>query len=618
MSQQEIELEEKEGLLGDHSDQGHGHSHDGVPCDGHGHGAPTPGAEAEEEPQPPEPEITDIWVAAQHGDLDKIRYFVEEEKVDINEFDGEGCHVMHWAAINGRTNVMRYLFSHGAWVDPVGGVLEATPLLWAVRQGQLDATMLLVKQGADLSSADKQGFNALHLAVQFGFAHIAAYIIAKGVDVESRDPDGRNALHWAAIRVYTPEMIHLLKRFGLSPNSLDNAKNTPLHWAAIVGNECATEELIETMGAKLDLVNADGLTPFQIASDKGFTNVSRVLQETEDKQNGKQTFFVKNGEMLSYVVPGLGIHLAIATFTFLPILYATGVVLVGIFAASQVMSRIPWSDTNSDHAAQGIYLSTMFVLLTTSILVLMPYFPGFLFGMVFFIVCFLNTGNYYRTWMGDPGFVSFSTDEVRSQIVHLAEKGELSTSNFCPTCVQRKPVRSKHCSSCKRCVAKFDHHCPFTGNCVGQANHRSFMYFVTFIGINAILYVWASIYYLNLMMPGAAEKGIGHRIVAWGVNHTWVFLQMLDCCVHVLWTLILGLCQQYQIAIGQTTNERMNFGRYKYHEDGVNHFDKGWLRNCVNFYGCKIAGLYSPNLQDFTNVFHHHDIDNPKGGSNMA
>lgn len=49
-----------------------------------------------------------------------------------------------------------------------------------------------------------------------------------------------------------------------------------------------------------------------------------------------------------------------------------------------------------------------------------------------------------------------------------------------------KPERTHHCSICKLCNLKMDHHCPFVQNCVGLHNHRFFVQMLIYTLIGGI------------------------------------------------------------------------------------------------------------------------------------
>lgn len=54
---------------------------------------------------------------------------------------------------------------------------------------------------------------------------------------------------------------------------------------------------------------------------------------------------------------------------------------------------------------------------------------------------------------------------------------------MCKKCNFVKPGRTHHCSVCKSCVMKMDHHCPWLANCVGYKNYRYFVCFLIWVTI---------------------------------------------------------------------------------------------------------------------------------------
>ncbi|XP_044932319.1 palmitoyltransferase ZDHHC7 isoform X2 [Mustela nigripes] len=105
-------------------------------------------------------------------------------------------------------------------------------------------------------------------------------------------------------------------------------------------------------------------------------------------------------------------------------------------------------------------------------------------GVLFNCLAVLALASHLRTMLTDPGAVpkGNATKEYMESL--QLKPGEVIYK--CPKCCCIKPERAHHCSICKRCIRKMDHHCPWVNNCVGEKNQRFFVLFTMYIALSSV------------------------------------------------------------------------------------------------------------------------------------
>lgn len=206
----------------------------------------------------------DLYIASGLGDLAAVRKLVHANTKLVNLKDKDGETPLHWAAMNGHYEVVKYLVTHGAQVGAkASGYQDNTPLHDAALNGHQRVVEYLVSKGAEVDAKKTDGATPLIDAAAYARYDVVEYLLANGANVNAADVHGFSALRRAADRPDV-ELAELLLKNGADPNTKDVSNCTPLHVAAMQGDTAMAKLLIKA-GASKTRRDVHGRTPFQTA-----------------------------------------------------------------------------------------------------------------------------------------------------------------------------------------------------------------------------------------------------------------------------------------------------------------------------------------------------------------
>jgi ankyrin repeat protein len=121
---------------------------------------------------------------------------------------------------------------------------------------------------------------------------IRRYIEGNAEDANAVNPDDISLLHFAAGYPSNAEIIKVLIEMGADVNVIESNGLTPLHMAVIVG-DVEIVEALASGGADVDAVEYNGCTPLHAAASQGFLEIAKILvdggADISIENNKKQT-----------------------------------------------------------------------------------------------------------------------------------------------------------------------------------------------------------------------------------------------------------------------------------------------------------------------------------------
>jgi ankyrin repeat protein len=161
--------------------------------------------------RPEKPPAVPLYYATCFGFCDLVEHLVAShpEHINARTRGGKELTPMHIAAMFDYVDIMSLLLENGADVESLDRQIM-TPLHRASSGGKLEAVRCLLDHGANINARAVDGRTPLHCAIRNNNTQAARFLLERGADVNARDNDGNTPSHLAEEQ----EVVELLSEYG--------------------------------------------------------------------------------------------------------------------------------------------------------------------------------------------------------------------------------------------------------------------------------------------------------------------------------------------------------------------------------------------------------------------
>jgi len=441
--------------------------------------------------------------------------------------------ILHLACMNNQLSLCKIFFSFlrdrkislkeiRKWVN-TKTKLGQTAMHFASLHGNLPLIKLLERYDASIYTKDNNGRNMIHFAAQGDQPISIVYFNIRGLSIHEKDSKGRTPLHLASIEGVVNSVYYLSTRESLLNTQDYEKKYTPLHYAVLSGNIKIVRRLL-MKGSSPNVKDYQGFTPLELAKRTNNFLLAKLLQK-------RSTFKIFLGLQENLSPKKTKLNFIVFCFVYL------------ILVASNFLFVFPFTQNNFWVISSGIF----------AVLTLLSF------------LC---------SWLANPGYIRNTQD---ADIISLLQA--FDPQQICPDCIIVRPLRSKHCESCKKCISVCDHHCTWINNCVGAKNHKYFLCFIILSLISIIfLFTMEVLHYwidssLFLYIPNFTNINIEDLKTI--KNFVCIFSGII-ALIFVFPLLMLNYVQ-----IGNFIQGKTSYERYGYQSQGTKTASKDLVKRLL-------------------------------------